>query len=81
MAGTVFDFSEARPLHEVTHAPDEELRQAGSGVDHPFLLRESGEIVLDEPISGRRLRVVTDQPESSSTLLITCQATLRFVVA
>jgi len=59
---TVFDFLDARFLHEVTHAPDEQLRQAGSGVDHPFLLREGGEIVLDEPISGRRLRVVTDQP-------------------
>lgn len=59
---TVFDFRTPRPLYEVTHASDEALRQAGSGVDHPFLLKEEGEIVLEEPVSGRRLRVVTEQP-------------------
>ncbi|MGX8177865.1 aldose epimerase family protein [Exiguobacterium artemiae] len=59
---TVFDFRTARSLYEVTHASDEALRQAGSGVDHPFLLKEGGEIVLEEPVSGRTLRVETDQP-------------------
>ncbi|WP_232818674.1 aldose epimerase family protein [Exiguobacterium flavidum] len=60
--GTPFDFREKRPLHEVTHAIDEELTLAGNGLDHPFLLKENGRIVLDEPISGRRLTVETSQP-------------------
>ena len=65
--GTPFDFRATRTLGERIEAEDQQLRFAG-GYDHNFVLDEaaSGALrqaaTLYEPLSGRQLTVLTDQP-------------------
>lgn len=67
--GTPFDFRSPTPIGQRLGAADTQLQHAG-GYDHCFVLRpptpgSSGPrpaCVLDEPRSGRRLRVWTDRP-------------------
>jgi aldose 1-epimerase len=67
--GTAFDLRAAAPIGQRLEGPDEQMAIAG-GYDHCFVLRNahdtSGELreacVLEDPESGRRLRVSTDQP-------------------
>jgi len=67
--GTPFDFRRSTPIGQRLDAADAQLEHAG-GYDHCYVLRPrtppSAELraacVLDEPCSGRRLRVWTDRP-------------------
>lgn len=54
--GTVFDFQHAKPLKNAL----ETLQSTKiKGLDHPFNLKENQPIILDDPISGRRLSIQT----------------------
>lgn len=67
--GTPFEFRRSAPIGDRLGAAHEQLEHAG-GYDHCFVLRPAtpagAELrpacVLDEPRSGRRLRVWTDRP-------------------
>ncbi len=62
--GTPFDFRKAKPIGRDILAPDEQLTNAG-GYDHNWCLAGEGlrEVAsLYEPVSGRRMDVLTDQP-------------------
>ncbi|WP_432543289.1 aldose epimerase family protein [Kineococcus sp. SYSU DK002] len=67
--GTPFDLREPVPVGYRVDADDEQLRR-GKGFDHCFVLadvpagaREAAlAAVVEEPVSGRRLEVRTDQP-------------------
>ncbi len=65
VAGTPFDFREAKPVGRDLGADDEQLRRAG-GYDHAWLLDDPRlDVVaatLVEPSTGRSLRVRTDAP-------------------
>lgn len=70
VAGTPFDFRRPTPIGQRLGARDVQLERAG-GYDHCYVLRQTAPgsagllrpaCVLDEPRSGRRLRVSTDRP-------------------
>jgi aldose 1-epimerase len=69
VSGTPFDLREAQTIGAALARPDPQLRIAG-GFDHCFALRGWHDrartlrhaCTLADPRSGRRLRVVTDQP-------------------
>ncbi|TDR32735.1 aldose epimerase family protein [Hydromonas duriensis] len=65
VAGSDFDFRVARPLAPALRSADERI-QLACGLDHYFILNAAQEaepqIVLSDKISGRRVRVFTDQP-------------------
>ena len=64
VAGSPFDFRQARQIGRDIDAGDSRLTIAG-GYDHSWVLAEAGEeatVVLVEPVSGRRLEVYTTQP-------------------
>ena len=65
VAGSVFDFRAAQPLAQALHSDDRRILLA-QGLDHYFILnrhsREKPQISLSDEISGRRLRVWTNQP-------------------
>ncbi|MBI0447173.1 galactose mutarotase [Deinococcus sp. DB0503] len=65
VAGTPFDFREARRLGEQIDAPDEQLRFAG-GYDHNFVLDGAPALkaaaTLYDPGSGRQIEVATTEP-------------------
>lgn len=61
VAGTVFDFTKAKPIAVVIGANEQQVCFASGGLDHPFLLEE-GVIVLADSKSGRQLTVVTEEP-------------------
>lgn len=66
--GTPFDLRQPRRLAEAMAAPDEQMRLAGGGFDHTFVLRPPTgtglrkAAVVRHPASGRILEVATDQP-------------------
>lgn len=66
--GTPFDLRQSRRLAEAMAAPDEQMRLAGGGFDHTFVLRPPAgaglrkAAVVRHPASGRILEVATDQP-------------------
>ena len=65
LAGTPFDLREGRVLGEAMAAPDAQMRLAGGGYDHTFVLAGDGfrqAAVVYHPASGRKLTVSTDQP-------------------
>lgn len=59
--GTVFDFRNGRTISEGINSSDPQIKKAGNGYDHPFLLQR-GKIDLVDETSGRKLVVETDQP-------------------
>jgi aldose 1-epimerase len=63
VAGTPFDFTTA---HTIGERIDDEYQQLAiaHGYDHNFILdnKEEVDITLFEPVSGRLLEVITDQP-------------------
>ncbi len=67
LAGTAFDFRQAKALGADIDADDEQLRLAG-GYDHNYVLSKSapGELSLaaqvEEPVTGRVLEVYTTEP-------------------
>ncbi|WP_347880552.1 aldose epimerase family protein [Metabacillus flavus] len=60
--GTVFDFRQGRKLKDGIFSDHEQIKIAGGGYDHPFLLDEGKQMVLYEEKSGRLLKAETDQP-------------------
>ncbi len=64
VSGTPFDFRTAKPIGRDIGQPHTQLK-FGGGYDHNFVLNGKGlreAAVLDEPVSGRRMTVSTDQP-------------------
>lgn len=67
VAGTAFDFRVPRPIGERIGCSDEQLRH-GAGYDHHFILNKRTPHALalaarvHEPVSGRVLELLTDQP-------------------
>ena len=65
VAGTPFDLREPRPLAVPMAAPDAQMRLAGGGFDHTFVLAGAGlrhAAFVRHPASGRTLQIATDQP-------------------
>jgi aldose 1-epimerase len=63
--GTPFDFRRGRKVRSGLLSAHNQNQLVGRGYDHPFLLKNNGSeppIVLSEEISGRRLRITTDDP-------------------
>ncbi|GAA2835951.1 galactose mutarotase [Kitasatospora paracochleata] len=68
VAGTPFDFTTARPIGKTIHEDHPQLRLA-NGFDHNWVLRErpadgspARAALLEDPVSGRTLEVLTTQP-------------------
>nr|WP_281375393.1 aldose epimerase family protein [Sphingomonas jinjuensis] len=64
VAGTPFDYREARAVGSLIGGADEQLR-IGDGYNHNFALRGQGlrdVAVLVDPASGRRLTIASDAP-------------------
>lgn len=68
VAGSDFDYRLAHPLADALNSSDYRLRAVG-GLDHYFLLNHSEDFAPDtvqatlyDPVSGRRLKVNTNQP-------------------
>ena len=59
VAGTAFDFRQAKPIGRDIFADDPQLTQV-KGYDHNFCNPKS--IAVSEPLSGRRMSVTTDLP-------------------
>jgi aldose 1-epimerase len=63
VAGTPFDFTTAHTIGERLDAEYEQL-YLGKGYDHNYVLdnKEEVDVILFEPLTGRTLEVITDQP-------------------
>lgn len=65
VAGTPFDFRNARPVGERIRESDQQLRH-GKGYDHTYCLGRDGKLAfaarLEAPRSGRIMELFTDQP-------------------
>lgn len=65
VVGSDFDYRQSHVLADILNSRDPRL-QAGRGVDNYFIFDDidlnRAQVSLYEPISGRRLRVYTDQP-------------------
>ena len=67
VAGTPFDFRQAKPIGQDIDADDEQIKH-GAGYDHCYVLnkKEEGELSfaarLEEPVSGRTMEVYTTEP-------------------
>jgi len=63
VAGTPFDFTSPHTIGERINGKDEQLI-IGHGYDHNFILdnKEEVDVTVYEPVSGRMLEVITDQP-------------------
>ncbi len=63
VAGTPFDFTTPHTIGERINEKDEQL-VIGNGYDHNYVLDnlEEVDVVVYEPVSGRMLEVITDQP-------------------
>jgi aldose 1-epimerase len=67
VAGTPFDFRQAKPMGQDIDADDEQIKY-GAGYDHCYVLnkKEEGELSfaarLEEPVSGRTMEVYTTEP-------------------
>jgi aldose 1-epimerase len=61
--GTPFDFSSPRSVGEKINGAHEQLR-FGNGYDHTFVLdnKEEVDAIVHDPLSGRVLELITDQP-------------------
>jgi aldose 1-epimerase len=60
--GSPFDFTEGTVLNIAVLADHEQIKRC-KGIDHPFeLSRAPEQIILEDPVSGRRMAVSTDQP-------------------
>ena len=61
--GTPFDFRTPHAIGERINEDNEQLKRAG-GYDHNFVLDSPGGLVAEayDPVSGRVLQVITDQP-------------------
>ncbi|MCG6499950.1 aldose epimerase family protein [Kitasatospora sp. A2-31] len=65
VAGTPFDLREAAVLGERVADPDPQIRLAGAGFDHNWVLDGNGfrrAAVLSHPASGRRVECLTTEP-------------------
>ncbi|MFJ8624951.1 aldose epimerase family protein [Kitasatospora sp. NPDC093550] len=65
VAGTPFDLREAAVLGERVADPDPQIRGAGGGFDHNWVLAGNGfrrAAVLSHPASGRRVECLTTEP-------------------
>ncbi len=67
VAGTPMDFTSPMPIGARLGADEAQLRQAGGGYDHCYVLRSRGDLAalsarLVEPLSGRALEVYTTRP-------------------
>ena len=69
--GTSFDFTEEAEVSQGVASGYKQNDIAGGGYDHPFCLDShfEEEIVLEDPVSGRKLVVETDQP---AVVIYTC---------
>jgi len=65
VAGTPFDFTTPHAIGERINEKYDQLI-LGKGYDHNFLLdnKEEVDVTVYEPVSGRMLEVITDQPKS-----------------
>lgn len=63
VAGTPFDFTTSHTIGERINEEYDQLKM-GKGYDHNFILdnRDSVDVIVYEPVSGRVLEVITDQP-------------------
>lgn len=62
VSGSPFDFTEGAVLSEAVLSDHQQIKGC-RGIDHPFKLSRAPEqIILDDPTSGRRLAINTDQP-------------------
>lgn len=63
VAGTPFDFTSPHPIGERINEDYDQLKM-GKGYDHNFILdnKDSVDVTVYEPVSGRVLEVITDQP-------------------
>lgn len=65
VAGTPFDFREARAVGARIRENDQQLRN-GKGYDHTYCLERDGKLALaarlEAPLSGRIMELFTDQP-------------------
>ncbi|RXJ02065.1 galactose mutarotase [Anaerobacillus alkaliphilus] len=61
---TPFDFRKGRKILDGVNSSDHQNILVGNGYDHPFMLSHNNqqEIVLTEPMSGRKLIIETDEP-------------------
>jgi aldose 1-epimerase len=68
VAGTQFDFREGRIIAEGLHDGLDPQLAIGGGYDHNFMLDKGATLtpelaaVLEDPVSGRRLAVLTTEP-------------------
>src|SRR5690625_6939625 len=62
VSGTTFDFRKGQKLAEGLERPSKQNQIAEEGYDHYFLFEKSGEIIVKEKDSGRKLTVITNQP-------------------
>ncbi len=59
---TPFDFRQAKALDRDIYAKHPQLELANQGYDHPFVLDNTQAIRLCDPLSGRTLEIITDEP-------------------
>ena len=61
---TVFDFRDGRFIKDGVESDDIQNKHAGNGYDHYFIFdgQEEEKVTVEEPESGRKLTVFTDQP-------------------
>lgn len=62
--GTVFDFRGGQQIAIGIESGHPQTKIVGGGFDHPFLLKGQSqrEILLLDPVSGRKLEIETDEP-------------------
>lgn len=63
VSNSPFDFRESKAIGRDISVDNDQLH-IGGGYDHPFILNKNkeDEIILSDPISGRRLTISTNQP-------------------
>lgn len=61
VAGTAFDFRQAKALGKNIFQNELQLKLAKQGYDHPFLLDQNAIIKLSDPINGRSLAITTNE--------------------
>lgn len=61
VANSVMDFRQGRSLKQALVLDDPVLRKT-QGLDHCFVTPPNGELLLESPLTGCRMRVTSDQP-------------------
>lgn len=61
VAGTAFDFRQAKALGKDIFQNELQLELAKQGYDHPFMLDQNAKIKLSDPINGRSLEITTNE--------------------